>query len=147
MTPKKTPAADPTEATESADSQSSGHVHLTRRERQIMDVLYAENEATAGDIQLRIPDSPSYSAVRALLRKLMDKGHIDFRQDGAKYVYRPVLPKAEAKQSAITRLVNTFFDGSAGSAVVNLLGSEGKELTASDIDEIESMLSELKARK
>jgi len=139
MTPRKTGTTD--------SPANRGHVHLTRRERQIMDVLYAENEATAGDIQNSIPDSPSYSAVRALLRKLMEKGHIDFRQDGAKYVYRPVLPKAEAKQSAITRLVNTFFDGSTGNAVVNLLGSEGKALSEADIDQIEAMLSQLKARK
>ena len=120
------------------------HVHLTRRERQIMDVLYAREEASASTIQESIPDSPSYSAVRALLRKLMDKGHIGFRQDGARYVYRPVLPKSDAKKSAVRRLVNTFFDGSAGSAVVNLLGSEGRRLSESDIEAIETELQRLK---
>ena len=120
------------------------HVHLTRRERQIMDVLYASEEASAADIQQQIPDSPSYSAVRALLRKLMDKGHIEFRQHGAKYLYRPVLPKNDAKKSAVRRLVNTFFDGSPASAVVNLLGSEGGDLSASDIEAIEAQLAKLK---
>ena len=120
------------------------HVHLTRRERQIMDVLYATEEASAAAIQAQIPDSPGYSAVRALLRKLMDKGHIEYRQDGAKYVYRPVLPKTDAKRSAIQRLVRTFFDGSPASAVVNLLGSEGGELSESDIHAIEAELAKLK---
>ena len=129
------------------NSRMRPHVHLTRRERQIMDVLYATDEASAGEIQDSIPDSPSYSAVRALLRKLMDKGHVDYRQDGAKYVYRPVLPKQEAKRGAVQRLLDTFFDGSAGSAVVNLLGEEGKDLSVEDIDEIEAMLAKLKAKK
>ncbi len=122
------------------------HVHLTRRERQIMDVLYTCDEASAADIQDRIPDSPSYSAVRALLKKLMDKGHIDYRQEGARYLYRPVLPKNDAKASAVRRLLNTFFDGSAGSAVVNLLGSEGDELSKSDIAAIEAQLRKLKGK-
>ena len=120
------------------------HVHLTRRERQIMDVLYASDEATAAQIQTQIPDSPSYSAVRALLRKLMDKGHIAHRQQGAKYVYRPVLPKADAKRSAVARLVNTFFEGSRASAVVNLLGNDGESLSPEDIEAIEAALKKLK---
>ncbi len=123
------------------------HVHLTRRERQIMDVLYAAGEASAADIQASIPDSPSYSAVRALLRKLMDKGHIEFRQDGARYVYRPVLPKTDAKRSAVERLVRTFFDGSPASAVVNLLGSEGRSLSDADIDAIEAELARIKGKR
>ncbi len=123
----------------------SKHVHLTRRERQIMDVLYARNEASAADIQASIPDSPSYSAVRALLKKLMDKGHIEFRRQGAKYYYQPVLPKSDAKRSAVRRLVNTFFDGSPASAVVNLLGSEGKDLSDEDLRSIEAELKKLRA--
>ncbi|NOX49349.1 MAG: BlaI/MecI/CopY family transcriptional regulator [Gammaproteobacteria bacterium] len=122
------------------------HVHLTRRERQIMDVLYTREEATVADIQANIPDSPSYSAVRALLKKLMDKGHIAYRQEGAKYVYTPVLPKSDAKRSAMRRLVDTFFAGSSASAVVNLLGSDGRTLSQSDIDAIEAELKRLKAK-
>ncbi|NKC00498.1 MAG: BlaI/MecI/CopY family transcriptional regulator [Pseudomonadales bacterium] len=122
------------------------HVHLTRRERQIMDVLYANEEASALDIKEQIPDSPSYSAVRALLKKLMDKGHIAYRQTGAKYFYRPVLPKSDAKVSAIRRLLDTFFDGSTASAVVNLLGDGGKDLSDEDIAQIEAELKKLKSR-
>ena len=120
------------------------HVHLTRRERQIMDVLYAREEASAAEIQADIPDSPSYSAVRALLKKLLDKGHIVHRQNGAKYLYAPVLPKADAKQSAMRRLLNTFFDGSPASAVVNLLGSQKEPLSPADIEAIEAELKRLK---
>ena len=122
------------------------HVHLTRRERQIMDVLYAREEASASAIQDQIPDSPSYSAVRALLKKLMDKGHIEYRQSGAKYVYKPILPKSDAKKSAIRRLLDTFFDGSTASAVVNLLGQGGKELSDDEIAAIEAELKRLKAK-
>lgn len=120
------------------------HVHLTRRERQIMDILYSRDEASAADIQAGIPDSPSYSAVRALLKKLVDKGHITHRAEGAKYLYRPVLPKQDAKASAIRRLVNTFFDGSPASAVVNLLGSTDTKLDADDLAAIEAALKTVK---
>lgn len=120
------------------------HVHLTRRERQIMDVLYAREEASASEIQAAIPDSPSYSAVRALIKKLLDKGHVTHRQEGAKYIYAPVLPKSDAKKSAVSRLINTFFDGSPASAVVNLLGSQGDSLSREDIRAIEQELKKLK---
>ena len=122
----------------------SKHVHLTRRERQIMDVLYERNEASAAEIKATIPDSPSYSAVRALLKKLLDKGHVAHRQDGAKYIYRPVLAKHQAQESAVRRLINTFFEGSPKNAVVNLLGSEGDTLTEEDIQAIEAELKKLK---
>ena len=85
--------------------------------------------------------------MRALLRKLADKGHIAFRSEGARYMYRPVVPKQDAKQSAVQRLVDTFFEGSPASAVVNLLGSEGDELSASDIEAIEAELKKLKRGK
>ena len=120
------------------------HVHLTRRERQIMDVLYTNGEASVGDIQAQIPDSPSYSAVRALVGKLMDKGHVEYRQAGAKYVYRPLVPKNDAQNSAVRRLLNTFFDGSAAHAVVNLLGSQAEQLSDDDIAKIEAQLKKIK---
>ncbi len=119
------------------------HVHLTRRERQIMDVLYSAGQATASDIHQRIPDSPSYSAVRALLKKLVDKGHVVHHRDGPRYVYTPVLPKDDAQKGAVSRLLDTFFSGSAKDAVVNLLGS--KPLTGDDIDEIERALKRLRS--
>ena len=123
------------------------HVHLTRRERQIMDVVYAQSEATVAEIQASIPDSPSYSAVRALVRKLMDKGHLEYRQDGARYVYRAVVPKDDAQDSAVRRLLNTFFDGSAAHAVVNLLGSQADRLSDADIAKIEQEIQKLKQQQ
>ena len=125
----------------------SEHIHLTRRERQIMDVLYAREEATAQDILDGLPDSPSYSTVRALLKKLLDKGHVGYRQDGARYVYQPVIEKAAASKSALARLLETFFSGSTRAAVVSLLGSDGGRLTPGDIQQIEMELQKLKAQR
>lgn len=123
------------------------HVNLSRRERQIMDVLYAEDEATAAEVHQKIPESPSYSAVRALLKKLLDKGHASYRQEGPRYVYTAVVGKAEARQGAVTRLLNTFFSGSAKDAVVSLLGRGGDSLTDSDIEAIEAELRALKRQR
>ncbi|HEX7038352.1 MAG TPA: BlaI/MecI/CopY family transcriptional regulator [Pseudomonadales bacterium] len=123
------------------------HLHLSRRERQIMDVLYAAGEASAADVRERLPHPPSYSAVRALLGKLVEKGHVTFRQDGPRYLYRATLEKSAAEQSAWQRLLDTFFSGSAVDAVVSLLGREGEHLSAEELEAIERKLAELKARQ
>ncbi|MXY56500.1 MAG: BlaI/MecI/CopY family transcriptional regulator [Gammaproteobacteria bacterium] len=122
------------------------HVHLTRRERQIMDVLYERGEASVGEVRRALPHAPSYSAVRALMRKLLDKGHASYREDGARYVYRPVLARNRARRSALQRVVNTFFDGSAADAVVGLLGNE-RDLTEEELARIQATLEKLKAPK
>ena len=122
------------------------HVHLTRRERQIMDVLYERGEASVGEVRRALPQAPSYSAVRALMRKLLDKGHASYREDGARYVYRPVLARNRARRSALQRVVNTFFDGSAADAVVGLLGNE-RDLTEEELARIQATLEKLKAPK
>lgn len=122
------------------------HVHLTRRERQIMDVLYEQGEASVGEVRRALPNAPSYSAVRALMRKLLDKGHASYREDGARYVYRPVLARNRARRSALQRVVNTFFDGSAADAVVGLLGNE-RDLTEEELARIQATLEKLKAPK
>ncbi|MCB1684624.1 MAG: BlaI/MecI/CopY family transcriptional regulator [Pseudomonadales bacterium] len=126
---------------------SNEHINLTRRERQIMDVLYARERATAAEILADLPDSPSYSTVRALLRKLLDKGHIDFAQDGPRYLYHPVLKKSQASANALRRLLDTFYAGSTGAAVMGLLGQQGEKLSPADIARIEAELNALKARK
>ena len=123
------------------------HTHLSRRERQIMDVLYAREEASAAQVLAALPDPPSYSAVRALLRKLLDKGHVTHRRDGSRYVYRAAVAKAEARQGAVARLLKTFFAGSAADAVVNLLGSEGHHLKDEELSAIEAQLAELRRRQ
>ena len=122
------------------------HVHLTRRERQIMDVLYERGEASVGEVRRALPNAPSYSAVRALMRKLLDKGHASYREEGTRYVYRPVLARNRARRSALQRVVNTFFDGSAADAVVGLLGNE-RNLTNDDLARIQATLEKLKAPK
>jgi predicted transcriptional regulator len=122
------------------------HVHLTRRERQIMDVLYEQGEASVGEVRRALPNAPSYSAVRALMRKLLDKGHASYREQGTRYVYRPVLARNRARRSALQRVVNTFFDGSAADAVVGLLGNE-RDLSEEELARIQATLEELKAPK
>jgi predicted transcriptional regulator len=101
---------------------------LSRRERQIMDVLYKAGKATAADVQSGLPDPPSYSAVRAMLRILEDKGHIRHELDGPRYVYIPVVRREKAKRSALKHLLHTFFDGSASQVMAALLELSPKDL-------------------
>ena len=120
------------------------HLNLTRRERQIMDVLYAREEASVQDVVNSLPHSPNYSTVRALLRKLVDKGHVSFREDGPRYLYTPVLAKESATSNAVQRLLDTFFGGSTGAAVLSLLGRSGDSLSSEDVERIERELERLK---
>ena len=103
---------------------------LSRRERQIMDVLYELGRATSAEVRERLPDPPSYSAVRAMLRILEDKGHLRHEQDGPRYVFFPAVPRETARESALRRVVRTFFDGSAEGAMTALL-----DLGVEDLDE------------
>src|ERR1035438_2718580 len=97
--------------------------HLSRRERQIMDALHQRGRATAAEVQAAIPEAPSYSAVRALLRILEDKGHIKHHREGARYVYLPRAKQETARRSALKRVVSTFFQGSVPQAMAALLES------------------------
>src|SRR5579863_9188509 len=101
----------------------SNELHLSRRERQIMDILHAKGAVTAAEIREAMPDAPSYSAVRALLRILEEKGHIKHREEGPRYVYVPKISRENASRSALKRLVATFFQGSVTEAVAALLDS------------------------
>ncbi len=112
------------------------HLHLSRRERQIMDVIYARGCATVQEVVREIPDPPSYSAVRAMLRVLEEKGHVQHREEGPRYVYLPTVPRDEARQSAMRQLVRTFFDGSAEQAAAALLDMSGPELTEQELDRL-----------
>ena len=108
---------------------------LSRREREIMDILYAAEgaSATAGEIRSRIPSPPSYSAVRATLRILEQKGILRHEVDGARYVYKPVLTRGKARQGAIEHLLTTYFNGSAAGAVLSLLERPGTELNSDEL--------------
>src|SRR6476469_2450026 len=109
---------------------------LTRRERQIMDILYRDAEGTVGDVMAQMPDPPSYSAVRATMNVLEEKGHIRHRQDGPRYVYLPAVPRERARNAAMNHLLQTFFDGSAESAVVALLQMSDSKPSATDFERL-----------
>jgi predicted transcriptional regulator len=104
--------------------------HLSKRERQIMDVLYGAGRATAADVRARMPDPPSYTAVRTLLRILEEKGHVRHEQDGIRYVYVPTVAPAKAQRSALKHMIDTFFGGSAarGMAALVELSADDEEL-------------------
>ena len=103
--------------------------HLTRRERQIMDVLYTEGSASAALVMDTLPDAPSYSTVRALLRILLDKGEVRFQKKGNRYIYRPTHSRRKAARSALSRVLNTFYEGSLENAVAGLLEVSDGELS------------------
>jgi Predicted transcriptional regulator len=116
------------------------HETLSRRERQIMDIVYRRGEATAAQILDDLSDPPSYSAIRALLRILVDKKHLQHREDGPRYVYSPTLSRQTARAHALAQVVNTFFDGSALKAASALLGSSQRKLTKSELDELSALI-------
>ena len=119
---------------------TSQHRDLSRRERQILDILYERGEATAADVQLALPEPPSYSAVRALLRILEDKGHVRHTQDGPRYVYLPTLARDNAKRSALRHVLKTFFDGSAEQAISALLDESSSKLSPAELDRLARLI-------
>lgn len=113
---------------------------LSKRERQILDILYRTSRATALEVQEQLPESPSYSTVRALLRILEDKGHVRHAVDGTKYVFSPAVPAERARRSALTHLMHTFFEGSAGKAMLALLDTAPGDLSPEDLDRLQARL-------
>jgi BlaI family transcriptional regulator, penicillinase repressor len=118
------------------------HLDLSRRERQIVDILYAQGRATAAEVQSALPDPPSYSAVRAMLRILEDKGHVRHEQDGPRYVYLPTVARDRAKQSALRHVLQTFFDGSAEQAISALLDSSDTRLSDRELDRLAKLIDQ-----
>ncbi len=123
----------------------SVHSNLSRRERQIMDVLFQRGQATAADIMENIPEPPGYSAVRAMLRVLEDKGHVRHEQDGPRYVFIPTVTRDKAKRSAMKHMLDTFFEGSTAQAVATLLDESGSKLSDDELERLSSLID--KARK
>jgi predicted transcriptional regulator len=121
------------------------HTVLSRRERQIIDVLYRRGRATAAEVMADLPGDPSYSTVRTQLRVLEAKGHVRHEDDGQRYVYSPAVPRGTVRRSALKHLVETFYEGSVEQAVAALLGGEGSRLTDEQLDRIEDLIK--KARK
>jgi predicted transcriptional regulator len=120
------------------------HVALTRRERQIMDILYKHGRATANEVLDALPGSPHYSTVRTQLRVLEEKGHVTHEEDGVRYVYMAAVPRRAARKSALRHLVDTFFDGSAEQVVAAVLGGEGAKLSDEELDRIADLIEKAK---
>lgn len=120
---------------------------LSGRERQVMDILYRAGSATAAEVRNELPDPPSYSAVRATLRILEEKGQIRHEQDGPRYVFRPAVTRDKAKRNAVRHLVETFFDGSAEHAVATLLDDSASTLDASDFERLQQLIDDARRRE
>jgi len=113
---------------------------MSRRERQLMETIYRLGRASAQEVREALPDPPSYSAVRALLRVLVDKGHLKHRLDGPRYVYSPTVPREKARTRALRQIVGTFFEGSAGAAAATLLDLSHDDLSPEELDHLESLI-------
>ena len=117
-----------------------GKTGLSRRERQIMDAVFRLGEASVADVRDALPDPPSYSAVRALMRVLTKKGELAHRSDGPRYVYRPTTSREEARAGALERLLSTFFDGSPSKAMTALMDLSGDDLSDEELEELEQLV-------
>ena len=117
---------------------------LTRRERQIMDILYRRGRATAAEVMSDLTGDPNYSTVRTQLRVLEEKGQVRHEEEGLRYVYSPAVPRRTARKSALRHLVDTFFDGSAEQVVGALLGGEGARLSEDELVRIAEMVAKAK---
>jgi predicted transcriptional regulator len=121
------------------------HSNLSRRERQIMDIIYKRAQATAMEVMENLPEPPGYSAVRAMLRLLEEKGYLKHQEDGLRYVYLPTVSREKARQSALKQMLQTFFDDSTEDAVATLLDMSKSKLSKADLDRLSKLIDE--ARK
>jgi predicted transcriptional regulator len=120
------------------------NTHLSRRERQTLEILYARGSATAAEVREALPDPPTYSAVRALLRVLEQKDLVTHYEDGPRYVFKPKVGHAKASASALKQMVKTFFEGSTTRAVAALLDLEADKLSATELSELEQLIEKAK---
>src|SRR5438270_13155545 len=127
--------------------KTAAHIHaeLGRRERQIMDVIYRLGRASVAEVQKELPDPPSYSAVRGMLRLLEDKGHLQHRQDGLRYVYTPTAGQEQAQNSALRHMVRTFFGGSASAAAATLLELPDAKLSQADVERLQRLIKQARS--
>jgi BlaI family penicillinase repressor len=123
------------------------HTDLSRRERQIMDVVYRRGAATAAEITADLPDPPTSTAVRTMLRILEDKGHLTHDQDGVRYVYRATLDRDKARESVLTHVLKTFFNGSAEQAMVTLIDRSGSDLTDDELARLAGLIAKARKRR
>jgi len=120
-------------------------LELGRRERQIMDVVHRLGEASVADVRAELPDPPTYSAVRGMMRLLEEKGYLEHVQDGLRYVYKPTLARQQARAAALTHMVRTFFAGSATDAVASLLELPDAKLSQGDLARLKKIIAAAKA--
>ena len=120
------------------------HLHLSRRERQIMDIIYRRGRVTAAEVRQSLPNPPSYSAVRAMLRVLEDKGHVKHEEQDMRYVYLSTVPRERARRSALRHLIETFFDGSREQAVAGLLDASATRLSGEELDRLSELIEKAK---
>ncbi|MBC7853437.1 MAG: BlaI/MecI/CopY family transcriptional regulator [Pirellulaceae bacterium] len=125
-------------------SKTSPHV-LSRRERQIMDIVYSHGEASAATVHTALPDPPSYSAVRALMAILVEKGHLKHRSEGGRYIYSPTRRRAQVGRSALRRVLDTFFEGSLEKAVAAILHGSDGNLSQAELKRLSELIQQ--ARK
>lgn len=123
-----------------------GQDGFTRRERQIMDIVYRLGEATVADVLAGMDDPPSYSSVRALMRVLREKGHLEVREDGKRHVFSPTVPAGRARRFALKNVLRTFFDGSVEAAVASLIGLEERNLTDEELTRLQKLIEKAKNR-
>jgi len=120
---------------------------LSRRERQILDILYARGRATAGDIQAALPDPPSYSAIRALLRVMEEKGQVRHTEEAGRYVFAPRVGRDKARVAALKHLLKTFFEGSAADAAAALVDGSAARLRPEELDRLEALIARARKEK
>ncbi|MFH1744361.1 MAG: BlaI/MecI/CopY family transcriptional regulator [bacterium] len=120
------------------------HTNLSRRERQIMEIIYRRGKASVADVMEDLPDPPSYSAVRATLRILEEKGHLNHGKQGPRYVFSPTVPRENARRSALKQMLHTFFDGSVEQAVAAMLEFNESRLTESNLDRLAQLIEKTK---
>ncbi|HZS46748.1 MAG TPA: BlaI/MecI/CopY family transcriptional regulator [Blastocatellia bacterium] len=121
------------------------YVNLSRRERQIMDIIYQRGQATAAEVMENMPEAPGYSAVRAMLRLLEEKGYLRHEQDGPRYLFKPTISREKVKQSAMKQMLETFFNDSTEQAVAALLDISRPKLSEDELDRLSLLIEQ--ARK
>ena len=123
------------------------HIDLSRRERQIMDVVYRRGSATAAEITADLPEPPTSTAVRTMLRILENKGHLTHAPDGVRHVYRAVVDRDKARESVITHVIRTFFNGSAEQAMATLIDRSGSQLTDAELERLAALIARTRKRQ
>ena len=121
--------------------------HLTRREQQVMEVIFSLGEGTVNEVREKLPDSPSYSAIRAALNRLLSKGELVASEQGPRYVYSPATNMSVARKSALRKIKHTFFGGSSLKTLTALLGDASDDLTKQELEELEQLIINAKRRK